>query len=211
MCGGCCSSPVLYRRLRVNQLLQGQAVRRHQQLLAVVLFLALLFAAFELSGLRDHLSLDFLRDRIIENKLSGLLVFVLMFCLGNLIQIPGWLFLAAAVLALGQFWGGIATYIAASISCVFTFLTIRWLGGDALRKLDNRLAVSLLGQLDARPIGSILILRVLFQTVPALNYSLAMSGVRFGDYLLGTLLGLPLPIVLYCLFFEYLARVLSIH
>lgn len=186
-------------------------MRRYQQLLSVVLFLAVLFAVFELSGLRDHFSLDFLRQRIVEHALSGLLIFVLLFCLGNLIQVPGWIFLAAAVLALGELQGGLATYVAASISCVFTFLTIRWVGGDALRKLDNRVVARLLGQLDARPIRSVVLLRILFQTVPALNYSLAVSGVGFRDYLIGTLLGLPLPILLYCVFFDYLARMLDIH
>lgn len=176
-----------------------------------MLFLGVLFAVFEFSGLRDHFSLEFLRQRLIEHELGGLLVFVLLFCLGNLIQLPGWLFLAAAVLALGEWRGGLATYVAASISCVFTFLTIRWVGGDALRKLNNRVVTRLLGQLDARPVRSILLLRVLFQTVPALNYSLAVSGVRFRDYLIGTLLGLPLPILLYCVFFDYLARMLGVH
>ncbi len=186
-------------------------MRRYQQLLSVVLFLGVLFAVFEFSGLRDHFSLEFLRQRMVEHALSGLLVFVLLFCLGNLIQIPGWVFLAAAVLALGELHGGLATYVAASISCVFTFLTIRWIGGDALRKLNNRIVTRLLGQIDARPVRSVLLLRVLFQTVPALNYSLAMSGVGFRDYLIGTLLGLPVPILLYCVFFDYLARALGIH
>jgi uncharacterized membrane protein YdjX (TVP38/TMEM64 family) len=186
-------------------------LHRYRQLLAVVLFLAILFAAFEFSGLREHFSLDFLRNRIFEHKFGGLLIFVLLFCLGNLIQIPGWLFLAAAVLALGKAWGGVATYVAASISCAFTFLVIRGIGGDALRKLDSRIALRLLGQLDARPVRSILALRILFQTVPALNYSLALSGVGFRDHLTGTLLGLPLPIFLYCLFFDYLAMLLKIH
>lgn len=186
-------------------------MRRYQQLVAVVLFLAVLFAVFEFSGLRDHFSLEFLRQRIIEHRVGGLLVFVLLFCLGNLIQIPGWLFLAAAVLALGRFWGGIATYVAATVSCASTFLTIRWIGGDALRKLNNRIVAKLLGQLDAQPIRSILVLRILFQTVPALNYSLAISGVGFRDYMIGTLLGLPLPIMLYCVFFDYLARLLKLQ
>jgi len=53
-------------------------------------------------------------------------------------------------------------------------------------------------------------LRIVFQSVPALNYTLALSGVRFRDYLTGTLLGLPLPIAVYCLFFDVLAKALNI-
>jgi len=183
---------------------------RHRRLLSVFLFLGVLLAIFELSGLRDHFSLEFLQRRILENKISGMLIFVLLFSLGNLIQIPGLVFLAAAVLTLGKTMGGVGTYIAASISCVMTFLTIRHIGGDALRQLDNVVAARIFGQLDARPITSIFVLRVLFQTTPALNYALAMSGVKFRQYLAATLLGLPLPIMLYCLFFDYLAKVLRI-
>jgi uncharacterized membrane protein YdjX (TVP38/TMEM64 family) len=170
-----------------------------------------IFAVFEMSGLRGHLNLEFIRQKLLENQLTGLLIFVLLFSLGNLVQIPGWVFLASAVLALGQFYGGLATYIAAVVSCLATFLTIRLIGGDALRELDNKLAVKILAKLDAQPILVIVLLRTLFQTVPALNYALAMSGVKFRDYLIGTLLGLPLPIFLYCLFFDYVAKALHLH
>jgi uncharacterized membrane protein YdjX (TVP38/TMEM64 family) len=185
-------------------------LRKYNRLLAVFLFLAILFAVFKLTGLKDHFSLAFLKQEILENETSGLLLFVLLFSLGNLIQIPGWIFLAAAVLALGRGMGGIATYVAASISCVVTFLTIRLVGGDALRQLDSKIAVNLLRHLDDRPIRSIVLLRILFQTVPALNYALAMSGVKFRKYLIGSLLGLPLPIALYCLFFDYLGKALKV-
>jgi uncharacterized membrane protein YdjX (TVP38/TMEM64 family) len=182
----------------------------NKRLLAVVLFLGVLLAAFELSGLREHFNLGFLQHQIAENRIRGLLIFVLLFSLGNLIQIPGWIFLAAAVLTLGKSWGGVATYVAACISCVMTFLTIRLVGGDALRQLKIKTAIRLLGQLDARPIRSVALLRVLFQTLPALNYALALSGIKFRQHLTGTLLGLPLPIALYCLFFDYLAMMLKI-
>ena len=86
----------------------------YRQLLAVALFIGVLLAVFELAGLRGHFSLEFLRQTILENRISGLLIFILVFALGNLIQIPGWLFLAAAVLALGRTWGGVATYAAAA-------------------------------------------------------------------------------------------------
>ncbi len=185
-------------------------MQRYKRLLGVFLFLAVLLGIFELSGLRNHFNLEFLRQRILEHEISGLLIFVALFSLGNLVHIPGWIFLAAAVLALGSVWGGVATYVAASVSCVVTFLIIRFLGGDALRDLNNKAAVRILRRLDARPVRSVLLLRALFQTMPALNYALALSGVRFRNYLTGTLLGLPLPIIVYCLFFDSLARALKI-
>ncbi|HLA29857.1 MAG TPA: VTT domain-containing protein [Pseudomonas sp.] len=185
-------------------------MRSSRRLLLVMLFLLGLFALFEALGLRAQFNLASLQALILLHPVSGLLLFILLFALGNLIQIPGWLFLAAAVLALGRVYGGIATYLAASVSCVFTYFTIRYLGGDALRELDNRLAKRLLAGLDRQPLASIIALRMLFQTVPALNYALALSGVRFRHYLAGTLLGLPLPIALYCLFFDYLAVLLNI-
>jgi uncharacterized membrane protein YdjX (TVP38/TMEM64 family) len=180
-------------------------------LLSVLLFLVLLLAIFELSGLRSHFSLSFLRQTLAANPLSGLIVFILVFALGNLVQIPGWIFLAAAVLALGRTWGGLATYIAALLSCSATFFAIRLVGGDALRNLNGKLATRLLSQLDAHPVRNIVLLRMLFQTVPVLNYTLAMSGVRFRDYLVGTLLGLPLPIMAYCVFFDYLSVRLHLY
>lgn len=184
--------------------------RRYERLLGVGLFLAILLAVFEVSGLRDHFNLAFMRQAILQHRIGGLVVFVLLFSLGNLIQIPGWVFLAAAVLALGPVWGGVATYLAAVISCAFTFVTIRAVGGDALRSLENTIAVRILRELDARPIGSVALLRVLFQTIPALNYALAMSGIKFRTYVIGTLVGLPLPIGLYCIFFDALSAGLGV-
>ena len=180
-------------------------LRRYQRLLGVALFLAILLILFQVSGLRDHFSLSFMRELILQHRAGGLVLFVVLFALGNLIQIPGWIFLAAAVLALGRLWGGAVTYAAAVASCIFTFVTIRALGGDALRLLENRVAVRILRELDAHPVTSVALLRILFQTVPALNYALALSGIRFRDYLVGTLIGLPAPIAVYCLFFDLLA------
>jgi uncharacterized membrane protein YdjX (TVP38/TMEM64 family) len=185
-------------------------VRRYQRLLGVALFLFVLLMVFEISGLRDHFNLASIRQLILQHRIGGLVLFVLLFSLGNLIQIPGWLFLAAAVLTLGRMWGGVVTYVAAVTSCAFTFVTIRALGGDALRLLKNRVAVRLLRELDTHPVASVALLRILFQTVPALNYALAMSGIKFRTYLVGTLVGLPVPIALYCIFFDFVATGLHV-
>ena len=185
-------------------------LQRHGRLIGVALFLALLLVIFEVSGLRGHWNLAYVRELLLGNPRTGLLLFVLLFALGNLIQIPGWIFLAAAVLALGQLMGGIATYIAANVSCLVTFLLIRLLGGNALRGIKNNTVARLLARLDSHPIQSIVLARMLFQTLPALNYALAMSGVNLRSYIAGTLLGLPLPIALYCMFFNYLGAALHL-
>jgi uncharacterized membrane protein YdjX (TVP38/TMEM64 family) len=186
-------------------------VWRHKRLLGVGLFLGVVLAVLQLSGLREHFNLAFIRELIQQHWIGGLGLFVLLFALGNLILIPGWVFLAAAVVTLGRGPGGVVTYVAAVTSCAITFVAIRALGGDALRLLTNRVAVRILRELDARPIASIALLRILFQTMPALNYALAMSGIRFRTYLIGTVMGLPLPIALYCIFFDILASGLHVN
>ena len=182
----------------------------YRRLLLLLMFLAVLLVAFQVSGLREHFDLAYLRQHLLDNLFSGLLIFILLFALGNLLHVPGWVFLAAAVLALGRGWGGLATYLAAVISCAVTFFTIRWVGGDALRLLRNRLIVRVLSHLDQHPLASVAVLRMCLATSPQLNYALALSGVPFRHYLLGTLVGLPLPILFYCLFFDYLARAMQI-
>lgn len=182
-----------------------QGIYRYKRLLGVVLFLGVLLIVFEASGLRSDFSLDSIRDTIQMHPIGGLLLFVALFALGNLAQIPGWVFVAAAVLTLGRLWGGVATYVAAVTSCALTFVTIRLIGGDTLRLIENRVAVRILRELDVHPVRSVALLRLLFQTAPPLNYALALSGIRLRAYLLGTLIGLPLPIAAYCIFFDVLA------
>ena len=185
-------------------------IRQHTRLLCVVLFLLLLLIIFQWSGMRSNFTLNFIRDQLSQHVYAGLFIFVLLFSLGNLIQIPGLLFLAAAVLTLGQVVGGFVTFFAAFTSCAVTFFMIRYLGGNALREVNNKLLLRVLSRLDEHPLQSVLIARMLFQTAPVLNYALALSGIKTRYYLLGNLLGLPLPIALYCLFFDHLAKVMHI-
>ncbi|MBK9522690.1 MAG: VTT domain-containing protein [Rhodocyclaceae bacterium] len=181
-------------------------MRKYRQFIAVLVFVGLLLFFVEYFDLRHDFSLEFMQEQIMANKLSGLLIFILLFSVGNLIHLPGWLFLAAAVITLGKTWGGLATYTAATTSCVVTFFSIKWIGGDALRQFDNKLAMRIFRHLDDRPIRSIALLRIVFQTMPTLNYALALSRIKFSNYLIGTLIGLPVPITLYCFFFDFLAN-----
>ncbi len=163
--------------------------------LAVLGFVGLMWGLLQISGLREHLSLEAARRAFAEHWLWGFATFTGLFVLANLVHIPGGFFLLAAVLTLGPVWGALSTYVAACIACSVTFVVVRLLGADALRGLDNRLARRLFAQLDRHPLRSVVLLRLVFHSVPALNYALALSGVRLRHYVMGTLLGLPLPIL----------------
>lgn len=171
----------------------------------VLVLAAALWAVFEFTGLRAQINPQAMRDGFATHRVWGFAGFMVLFVIGNLIHLPGWFFLAAAVLALGPVWGALATFSAALISCVATFFVVRAFGANALRELPGPLARRLFERLDAHPIRSVAVLRLLFQTLPALNYALALSGLRFRDYMLGTLIGLPGPLVVYAVFFDTLA------
>lgn len=181
-----------------------------RRLLVVVLFMVATGIALESSGLRAHFSLRALHEQFEAHMLQGVVVFIVLFALGNLAHFPGLLFLSSAVLTLGTAGGVLLTYTAAVISCAVTFFVIRLLGSDALRRIGNRHVIMLFRQLDAHPVRSVALLRALMQTLPTLNCALALSGVRFRDYMLGTALGLPVPIILYALFFDAAATALHL-
>ncbi|WNM57082.1 TVP38/TMEM64 family protein [Candidatus Nitrospira allomarina] len=173
-----------------------------KKLLYIIAFFLLLYVIVTLTGLRSHLSPDVIQSLFFAYPVWGLVLFCLAFSFGNLLYVPGWIFLVGAVFALGKEWGGVATLLAAMRSSTISFLLIRAVGGTALRSFNHRWADRVFAHLDERPILSVAFLRLLFQTLPALNYALALADIRFRDYLVGTAVGLPLPIFLYCYFFE---------
>ena len=96
-------------------------LKKYARLWLTLAFVLALYLLAEALGLREHLSLAFIQASFNNHLVLGLLLFSALFALGNLIQIPGWIFLAAAVLTLGKLWGGVVTYVAAVCSCCITF------------------------------------------------------------------------------------------
>ncbi len=173
-----------------------------KKLLYIVAFFVALYLMMEISGLRSQIAPGAIKEIFLRHTVLGLFFFCLAYSVGNLVYIPGWIFLVGAVLALGKEWGGMASFLAALCSATISFFIIRSVGGTALRSLNNKWADRIFSHLDQRPIISVAILRLLFQTLPAINYALALTDLRFRHYMIGTLIGLPLPIFLYCYFFE---------
>ncbi len=184
----------------------GLWLQNHRRLVICGACLLAVAVIFRVTELQEWFHLEHLRLVLHAHQAEGIAVFVALFVLGNLLHVPGLIFLVSAVLVLGRLEGGLATYLAASLSCTITFLLVRWAGGNAIETLPYAFAQRRLAQLHRFPLSTTVLLRTLFQTLPTLNYALALSGMRFRTYLLGTLLGLPLPIAAYCIFFDAIAQ-----
>lgn len=174
------------------------------KLILLAFLIITIIVAAQLLGIRDNFSISYIKQLFISNLIIGSLSFVLLFCVANIINIPGWIFLVAAILSLGKLYGGLLTYGAAVTSCMVSFLLVDYLGENALRDIKNKFMVKTLKKLDESPIVSVIILRLVFQTFPPLNYALALSGISTKRYFIGTILGLPIPILIYSLFFNLL-------
>ena len=168
----------------------------------VVGILALIFVAALASGVADDVDPERVRAAIVAAGPWGVGLFVVMFVVGELIHIPGMVFVLAGVLTYGRSMGFLVALLGAVASVAFSFWLVRTFGGQALTHIRFKLLQRMLGKLDARPVQTVFVLRSIFWIAPALNYALAMSRVRFRDYLVGSTLGLVLPILGVTLLFE---------
>jgi len=180
-------------------------------------------------GWHEHLTIDGVRALVAGAGAWGALLFVASFCVGELVQVPGLVFVAAAVLFYGPAYGGPFAYVAALVSISVSFALVRGVAGRSPTKatepprahderdapdgrpegLVQRLRARMkrwMGHLDARPVRTIALLRLILLFSPPLNYALALSRVRFRDYLVGSALGLlPPTVAAVALFDEVLA------
>lgn len=187
---------------------EGDEARRPRpgrRLLAVAVAVLALLLVARLSGLADRspeVLVGELRALVLSWGAGGALLFVVLFAVGELLQIPGLVFVAAAVLSYGRLHGGLLAYFAGLVSVSVSFAVFRALGGAALADLERPWLRKVLGRLRERPVRTIATLRAVLLLSPPLNAALALSRVRFRDYLAGSALGLLPPVAGFVLLFE---------
>jgi uncharacterized membrane protein YdjX (TVP38/TMEM64 family) len=178
--------------------------RTRLAILAVVLIG--LFIAGKATGWTDSFGVERIRDLVGRAGPLGYVAYVAAFALGELIHVPGVVFVIAAVLAFGRAAGFVAGLLGGLISVSTTFFIVRSVGGRALGTVRHPFMKRLLSHLDERPIRTIFLLRLVFWLAPPVNYALALSNVRFREYFAGSLLGLVGPIALIAAFVDRFLR-----
>lgn len=168
-----------------------QQIRRVAVLIAV--FVAL-WAVGLATGAHEYVTVDRIRAWIAEAGLTGVVLFVAMFAVGQVAQVSGHVFIAASVFAWGWWQGGLISVVAATAGAVSSFAFARAVGGD-VRSVQSPRLQRVLAHLDRAPFRSIAAARLLFMTAPPLAPAFALSGVRYRDHAVGSFFGL-IPSVL---------------
>lgn len=161
-------------------------------------------AAAKYLGLVERLDVQAVRELMQSAGALGFAVFVVLFVVGALMHVPSVVFIGAAAIAYGQLLGSAAAYTGAIASVAVSFFVVRGIGGQPLGELKWKWAQRVFARLERHPVRTIALLRLVMWVSPPLNYGLAMSGIRFRDYLAGSALGLALPVPGIVLFFDWL-------
>lgn len=158
------------------------------------------------TGVTESLTLEGVRDAVAGAGAVGVVGFVALFAAGELVHVPGLVFVGAAVAVWGPAQGGLVAAVGALVSLVTSFVFVRGIGGKALDGVQNGLARRILGHLERRPVTTVALCRAVFVLSPPVTYALALSPVRFRDYLVGSAIGLVPPVSIAVVVFDRLLR-----
>lgn len=167
------------------------------RILGLLVLLGILYGAAYATGLTENFTVERARQLMESAGFWGILVFLGLFIVGDLLQVPGLIFVAGAILAYGTIEGLVLGYFGGLTGQSFNFWLIRTVGGRPLADIHRPVVGKLMSSLSDHPIRTVIVLRLIFVVAPPVNYGLAMSQVRYRDYLFASAIGLIPPLALF--------------
>ena len=175
-------------------------------LLFLMVAIVSLWLAAWAAGVTGLFTSEGMRGLVALRSFRGVVAFIALFSAGQLLRVPSTVFVAAAVAIYGLSLGAFVAVLGALASATVTFAVVRTFAGQALADVQRPVVRQLLSKIDNRPVVTVALLRLLFQTAPPLNYALAMTAVPWRDHLIGSLLGLPVPVTGMAFFFDWIVH-----
>ncbi|MFO0666112.1 MAG: VTT domain-containing protein [Polyangiaceae bacterium] len=131
--------------------------------------------------------------------------FVLIFIVGQFLSLPGVIFLAAARFAFGPVGGVLLGYGGALIAVSLSFVSARFFmpqdsTGEVTFRPKWKPLARAFDRLEAHPVRTVALLRTVFWLSAPFNYALATSRIKTRDYILGSAIGLLIPVPAIVLF-----------
>ena len=164
----------------------------------VVILLAvslLLMIVGRYSPLSTYFTIEYLEGAIQEAGAFGVLFFVLVYTIGTLMNIPGFLFLFVGFLVYKGIDGVLVGYLASVVAVTVHFFFVRLMAGEALSEIKQPFVRKQMKRLSKSPINTTVVLRLIFYVSPPVNYALALSNIKWHHSLIGTMLAFPFNVL----------------
>jgi uncharacterized membrane protein YdjX (TVP38/TMEM64 family) len=172
--------------------------RRRRVVLAIGV-LAVLLAAWR-SGVFAWVTHENIHRLLAESGVWGPLLYVVAFALLEPFGVPGAVFVLPASLAWPPAFATAMSVLGATGAGVTSYLLARGVIGDAF---EQRLPVRLrafTATAREHPLRTVIAVRALFGLAAPAHWALALSGVRFGAFVVGSLVGFVPPMALLVVF-----------
>lgn len=136
-------------------------------------------------------------------------LFLLVMAAGELLHLPGMVFIVVARLVFGPSLGFVLGYGGAVFAVTVSFLVARQLVAAARGAKEPwrprwAFAQRAFARLEARPVQTVALLRLVLWLAPPLSYALASSKLGIRDHIIGSALGLFAPVLAAVLVSGYL-------
>lgn len=175
----------------------------------LVILVLVLAAAGHFSGLASSLT----RERVTELAqgwgAAGVMLYVAVFAGAEIMQLPGAVFVVAAVAAYGPWFGTLIAYFGMNVASVAVFLFGRLVAGKALSEMAHPRVMALMREVERAPIRTAALARGVFFVLPGMGYALALSSIRLRDFVIGSAIGLAVPSLLAAVLGEWALRLLA--
>jgi uncharacterized membrane protein YdjX (TVP38/TMEM64 family) len=173
------------------------------RILLAVLFVVALYILQRRLDLLQYFSRDqvgatlaAIRSRVDGLGVWGPVLFALTCAVAMAANFPTFLVIYMSVTLFGRLRGCLLAFLVVAIGVSLIYVAGQWLGRPLVQRLFGRRLEKLEARLSRRELMNIVMLRLVLFMNPAFNWVLGLSGIRYRNLLLGTLLGAGPGIIL---------------
>ena len=143
-----------------------------------------------------YFGLDYLMQTIEHTGAFGIILFAMVYVIGTLMNIPGMIFLFVLFLVYDGIGGFCIGYGTTLLSMLAHFYFTRGVAGEVFKEIKHPLVKKYSDRLAEKPLSTTIILRLLLFISPPVNYALAFSSIKSKEFILGSMIAMPVNLTL---------------
>lgn len=173
----------------------------------LLLFLLVAVGTVRFTSIKNYLTPAQLNALLESVGAWAPVAFIVLYAVGVCLFVPGTLLTAAGAAVFGPYQGFVYVWLGAMAGSAGAFLIGRYLGRDFAASLIGPRLQKYDEAIGRNGFATVLYLRLAYFPFTPMNFGMGLTGVRFGDYLLGTGFGILVGTFIFTFFIGTLSQV----